>query len=679
ESGLTSIERRRPVLAPSEAVSRLQERTATAFSECRFRDLAPIYYSILGLRPDAEARLDALEGLVEARYLERLFEDFLEAVVVEPVQVSLSEHHLSKVVRATDKEVESELDIEGHPYSEIKPWNKISDVQKFALFQAVRLSKEGTLGLAFFAFHIGYEEGAHSALIRLHRNRDNRELVNSVLSRHLEVSVPERGFVVHRGRLMTPDAKVAVIARRKKAREEEKAAIQEMKRMKRSQKLASWIVFAQLKRQEGFFELAHTILNSVLRSHPKTEEAADARRLMEDPVLAVTTLVNSGPSSNRLDFYFLGEGYPVKDEYQEQFLVHANTCMLLLLKEDPYREYQSYLNFFAVQLGSRDRDVDKIPGNVKRDTPLDGKVEWDVFTVNRAKVMEILDRLGDGGADHQAIVIGNCFAGVATGGGGVSCLSKAGPTAVSHELGHSLASLRDEYDSTPGNDPQRPIPKKREANVPTSKRPPNLMAGSDRKDVLAQAFWQYWIRAGEKKWWNGMKVSVFEGGDHTPFNVWRPQQNCKMRSSASRFCVVCMEVMVKSIYKRVRPIDGVEPGEAEVVLEEGKERVFKVWPMKPESHTLTATWTLLDLGVGPAADPEGHTAVEDQQKGELYKRVYRTVDPEGRLVECAQLRAKDLREGRYRLRVEIHDPTPWVIRDPMSLLTETHEWTIKIQ
>ena len=392
-------------------------------------------------------------------------------------------------------------------------------------------------------------------------------------------------------------------------------------------------------------------------------------------MLAKRTLLEGGPSTNRLDFYFLAEGYPIEDDYQAAFLVSANAAMQLLLKDEPYKEYQSYLNFYAVQLGSKERGVDRYPGDVDRDTALGGRIEWDRFTVDNQKVMEVLRELGEGGNDGQALVIGNDYAGVATGGGGVSSLSKVSLDAIGHEIGHSLTGLYDEYEYEPGTDPQRPVDRQRPENVPTRQLPPNLMRGSNRDEVLSQVLWQHWIDAGEEAWWNGQGVSVFEGGNRTRFNHWRPQATCKMRTSASRFCVVCMEAMVKRFYEFVRPIDRTEPEGSEIALDKAESADVRVWVMKPETHFLEATWKLERL----PSEPSGPTAVVTPAQEVSLKSVYRRFDAAGRVVETAVIRGRELEAGRYQLKLTVRDPTPWVLRDEDGLLSETHSWTIVVK
>ncbi len=687
--------------AISPEAAALEERAARAFEECRFRDLTNIYHSLLALDLSLDDRVKALEGLVEAYYYEQMLQRVIDEIATKPVEVSLSSTYRGKVVRVTNTEVESELDISGHPYNVTEPWSKVSTTKKFAVFEACAVGREPLLGVSLYAFRIGYDEGAQKALIRLRKRADAGELVNALLARQMGIAIPEGGFIEYRGRLVTPEAKAAAELALEEKRKAEEEARAEMRRLKRAATLASYLEWAKRMRLEGYFELAHRVLLEIAERGKGSTEGTEAERLAKDPVLAMATMVETGPASNRLDFAILAEGYPIEDDYQEAFTVSANTCMKLLLNHEPYREYKSYMNFKYIQLGSKDRGVDLIERKVERDTALDGRIEWQVFTVDNAKVMQILDRVEGSTSDHQALVIGNDYADVATGGGGVSCLSKSGLAVVTHEVGHSLAGLHDEYEQDPSTNPNRPMAKKREPNVPTSAMPPNVMKGSDREDVLAKAFWQYWIQAGEEKWWNGQKVSVFEGANRTPFNHWRPQPSCTMRDTGSRFCVVCMEHMMKTIYRYVRPIDRVEPDPAEPVSVASNDTVMiKVWPMKPETHFLEARWYLLGLGADPGEEvvttepegeddePTGPTGVARKRpkdvktdptvKGEIYKKVFRTVDEQGKVVEVAVLDFRKMEPGLYQLTVEVVDPTPWVLKDDEGLLRDRRQWILRV-
>lgn len=676
EAGLGTV----PTVARGEAAPpeliQLDAAATRAFAECRYADLVPIHHRALGLDLPSDERVRQLEGLVEAHYLQAMWEEFIEGIGGGEVRIDLSKDYTGRIVRADEHEVEIEREIAGGKMLDRRPWARLNPVARFALFSAVQHERDGQLGLAFLARRGGDPENFDRALLTLHRRAAGRELAEAVLARHRGESVPESGYVEHAGRLMTPVENEAEIAHAKELRRQEREAIEELKRIEKSAKVDDVIAWVHVLRSQGSFSLADRVLREVVA---KTDETmgAEARRLLEDPVLGSVPLRESGPAERRIDFFILGDGYLVQDEYQESFLNAARSCEKILFSVDPYREYQSYFNVAALHLQSKEAGADRIPGDVEKDTACDAVVTWQRLTCNPEKVFSYIRRFPEAMArDHQGVVIVNDYADVATGGGGVATLSKAALALVQHEVGHSFGTLLDEYDYTPGTDPDRPMPEGRKGNVPVAELRPNLMQGSDREAVLADTYWRNWIEAGEEAWWNHSKVSVFEGGNHQPFEVWRPQSGCMMRDN-SGFCVVCMETMVKQIYRRVRPIDRLEPEAGRVTIEAGDETVFHVIPMQPRTHALEVTWRLVDLGVNEPGESTGRTAVKEAE-GEVYRRAATRTDVDGRTVHGAQIRAADLRPGWYRLKVEVRDRTPWVIDDPDELLVDRADWLIQV-
>ena len=666
----------------SPQAAQLKENAGIAFDQGNFRQLAEIYQSLLALDPSPEERLRILEGLVEAHNFSRMLDDFISVVAKSPVEVPNLEGYPGRITRAALKEFEFELDIGGRKGAAKgkREWARLTPAAKLALFDTLpgpSMSHEGLLGLAAFAFRTGEEAAGQHALLRLFKRSGAQDLASSVLARHLGIPVPKDGFVEFEGNLVTPVARAAELDRRKKADEEQKLARAELQRLKKEDRLASFIEQAKRLRQQGSFTIAQALLTEVVRRFPASVQGKQAALLLEDPILAVVPLAQNGPAKNRLEFYVLADGYPAEDAYQAAFVVSANTAMKLVTKEDPYKEYFSYFNFYAVELASRDRGLTRLPGGQEKDTAVGGKVTYDVFTADHARAKAILARASPGGRGGQAIVIGNDFAGVSTGGGGVSSVCKASLGALGHEIGHALGGLRDEYDVEPGMDPNRKASPKRQADLPTSPMPPNLMAGGNRDDIVQHALWKNWIDAGPDAWWNGSKVAAFEGADRQMFNVWRPQSSCKMRDSTG-FCVVCMEVMVKAIYRSVRPIDRADPEGGEVLLKNGEEKEVRIWPMRPETHLLDVKWYLEPLA-SEEAPRKGPTVVVEKHDEERHKSYGRRIDSDGRVVDFALLRAKDLtRSKRFRLRVEVHDPIKWVLRDDEGLLTEKREWIVKV-
>jgi hypothetical protein len=149
-----------------------------------------------------------------------------------------------------------------------------------------------------------------------------------------------------------------------------------------------------------------------------------------------------------------------------------------------------------------------------------------------------------------------------------------------------------------------------------------------------------------------------------------------MRVPGAYFCVVCMEAMLRQLYRTVRPIDAVEPDTHEIVLGKDGTSLVKAYPMKPRDHFLEATWTLERL---PDPEQRGPTAVTEEPKPMRLPAHGRHVEPDGRVVEMIRLTGAELDTGVYRLRVTVRDPTPWVLRDEEGLLSQTRDWTLKLE
>ena len=650
--------------------------------ECRYFELPPVLHRAIAMDLPPDDHIVALEMLVKAAALATMFDEFLEGASGGELQVELASGS-TRVYQATRDRLTLEREIAGGKMVDQRQWMQVNSSERAILFRAVPHSLEGVMGMVYLAEASGDVDGFHRALVNLHRRSRGSELAEAILQRSRGGVPVIGGYEEYEGRLVTTMEKEQIIESRRLRKEREREAIAQAKRLKKSNKIEVIIEYVQLLREEGSFSLADRMLREVVAEADDAEQSSIARELLENSYLAEVPLRESGETSNRIDLFILGDGYLVEDSHQESFLNHARTCEKLLFSVDPYREYEQYFNVTAVHLQSKDQGVSREPGEIVKDTALGCMVRYDVLTSNGSKVFEILSRLGDAGKDRQSVVIANDTAGVATGGGGVTSLPKGALGLVNHEVGHSLGGLHDEYDSEPGSNPDKPPPPGRDDVVATREAPPNLMHGSNKAEVDSRVIWREWIEA-EDRWWNGSKVGLFEGGDRKPFHVWRPQVSCMMRDN-SGFCVVCMEHMVKVIYRRVRPIDRAEPEPGDLVLQksEDEEVILKVWTLQPRTHDLEVEWLVLSYGLQrPAAAGEaskGDTAVVDKRPGERWRRAQSGMDPTGKLVQAAQIRSKDLEPGWHRVRCHVKDPTRWVLRDDQGLLQQQLEWWVEVR
>ncbi len=96
----------------------------------------------------------------------------------------------------------------------------------------------------------------------------------------------------------------------------------------------------------------------------------DLQALMPGPGAAWTTILDNGPSSNRLDIVFVGDGY--LESELGLYAGHVINGLDNLLTQEPFLSYSTYFNVHRVDVISNESGVDNdpVPG-ILRDTALD--------------------------------------------------------------------------------------------------------------------------------------------------------------------------------------------------------------------------------------------------------------------------------------------------------------------
>ena len=339
----------------------------------------------------------------------------------------------------------------------------------------------------------------------------------------------------------------------------------------------------------------------------------------------------TGPSENRLDLVFLGDGYTA-DEL-DRYASDVETSTNHLLTAEPFQSYPEHINVWRLDIESTESGIDRPCEGIERNTALGATYDWPrcltrMMSYDYLKTWILASRaLPEWDA---LIVLANDtpYAGAMppfSPGPVFSTRSSLRYLTIHEWVGHDLAGLMDEYDAS---DDVGPV------GVPYA---PNC---SVSKLVTP---WRHWTRRGEP----GMGAYPSCAFD----NLYRPSSGaCIMRVTYhASFDAFCLERAVKGIYKSTRPIDATDPPTEEIVeLRADQELDIEVIPLLPANRELDYTWWL-----------DGVEKTEWQNQ------------------HWAELQGRHLSPGEHTLSVEVADPTPMVIKDRNRLLIDTKHWTIE--
>ncbi len=296
----------------------------------------------------------------------------------------------------------------------------------------------------------------------------------------------------------------------------------------------------------------------------------------EDGAIALQT---TGPSEDRLDLVFLGDGYTASQ--QEDFAEDVDWVVDYLLNIEPYSAYTGLFNVWRIDTISNDSGVSHDESGISRDTAYG--CYYGCAGIDRLVCCDDNAVMGAVGtalpaAEGVMVLINDPVYG---GAGGfnyaTSYVGEAdGRQVAAHELGHSLVGLWDEYgygyESSAGEGPN---------------------CSSD-----PEGGWNKWL--GE----NDGEVGSFQECSYS--NYYRPTENeCMMRSLSDDYCPVCRQEAVVSIYERIPTlITGAEPASGNAVDATSAPTPIQLDIIGADSG-MDVTW-MLDgevVGTGDAFDP----------------------------------------------------------------------------
>ncbi|NDV58695.1 IgA Peptidase M64 [Bacteroides sp. 519] len=256
-------------------------------------------------------------------------------------------------------------------------------------------------------------------------------------------------------------------------------------------------------------------------------------------------LVKSGTEENCIDVVILAEGYTTEemDIFRNDALIATES----LFGHEPFRAMRNRFNIIAVESPSCDSGV-SIPGqNVWKQTAFGS--HFDTFYSERylttARVKDIHDALAGIPYEH-IIILANTEQ---YGGGGIynsyTLTTTHNPMfrpVIVHEFGHSFGGLADEYfyedqDPTAMAYPYEVEPW--EQNITTF-----VDFKSKWEDMLQPGTPIPTPEAKKDKY----AVGVYEGGGYATKGVFRPADDCRMRTNSyPAFCPVCQRALEQII------------------------------------------------------------------------------------------------------------------------------------
>ncbi|MHC4220560.1 MAG: M64 family metallopeptidase [Planctomycetota bacterium] len=294
----------------------------------------------------------------------------------------------------------------------------------------------------------------------------------------------------------------------------------------------------------------------------------------------VTTITDNGPSANRIDLVFVGDGY--LDTQLGLYAVHVNNGFHDLFDQEPFASYMTFFNVHRVDVVSNESGVDNDPvAGIDRDTALDmgfwcGGIER-FLCVNVGTAYEYAASAPE--VDHVlAVANSSKYGGAGYTGSNLATFSGGNGIASEiaiHEIGHSLGKLADEYDNANGQTYTGPEPPVRNVSIFDAA----TMADAGRK-------WAAWL--GDPGIGHGGLVGTYEGAFRHEFGIFRPTSTSKMRTLGRPFNLPSAEGLILEIYKIVDPIDDSTPTGHILAA---TDTVF-VDPMDPVGHSLEVAWSL---------------------------------------------------------------------------------------
>jgi hypothetical protein len=364
------------------------------------------------------------------------------------------------------------------------------------------------------------------------------------------------------------------------------------------------------------------------------------------------TILTNGPVSNRLNMVVLSEGYT--SSQLAQFSVDATNAVKALLSHPPYQEYSNYFNAFAIKVASS-QSGSTHPGVITNNTYFSSIYDDYLITIppnwadansshGQGKVDALLQTFMPNCQLPILLVNDSDYGGsdgfykTAIASIGDLLYEVSAPYMLTHETGHVLANLSDEYTYT----------------NPYAGAPSTEGANTTQQTNRTLIKWNAWISTNTPVptpdgWDYGDNVvGLFQGAQYHATNWYRPELNCIMNSVETPFCAVCSEALVLAIYQRVRPVDAFSPAGTNFSVTTTQALAFGVTLLQPATHNLNVQWCTNGVPWTGATNAS------------------------------FTLLPQSFANGTNWVSAVVKDNTPLVRNDPTNLLSQTLSWTLNV-
>lgn len=356
----------------------------------------------------------------------------------------------------------------------------------------------------------------------------------------------------------------------------------------------------------------------------------------------VETLRESGPADKRFNVAVLGDGYRTQD--QAKLKTDAQGITDYLFGVSPLKQYAKFFNVRLIHVISNEAGADNGTAGGERDTALNsyfncGGIDRLLCVDEGAAQIIAAEDVPE--FNFIIVIVNDSKYG---GSGGTVCAASANEQSfevVTHEVGHSLARLADEYSYDGGIAP---------CNQQQDCSEANATVRSQRDQIK----WKDWLEPATpvptpESAEHQEVIGVFEGARYQETGTYRPKISCKMRDLGSEFCSVCSEQFVRSFWSfdNIQMIEAALPEQSSVQVDSCDPLMLSATTPPITPSTYRYTWTV-----------DGQTLPEKTSQ--------------------LQLEPATLQQGSHDVDLLVEDATELVRSDPNTLLKDEHSWTVTV-